>query len=732
MTDNQRDIDRLLTGVHADPFAFLGLHRFGSKSVIRTFQPGATSVKVYSRRGKTPVTELSCVDERGIFEGTIPASKVKSGYHLDCESVSGSHRADDPYRFTPSIGDLDLYLLSEGRHAHAFRILGAQVMSQNGVKGTRFAVWAPNVKSACVSGDFNLWSDYKHPMRSRGGSGVWELFIPGVRDGATYKYVFRDQGGHILPFKCDPFGFGAELRPNSASVVRDLSTYKWKDKKWLESRWMKQNRNVPVSIYEVHLGSWKKPDEHGFLTYNELSAQLIPYVKDLGFSHIELLPITEHPFDGSWGYQPIGMFAPTSRHGTPAEFKAFVDACHKADIGVILDWVPGHFPSDEHGLMQFDGTHLYEHADPRKGFHPDWNTLIFNFGRREVVNYLVSNARFWLEEYHLDGLRVDAVASMLYLDYSREADAWVPNEDGGNQNWDAVKFLQSMNAETYGELKGIPGGIFTIAEESTAWPGVTAPTNHDGLGFGFKWNMGWMNDTLEYMSEDPVNRSYHHHKMTFGIDYAFSENYILPLSHDEVVHGKGSLLDRMPGDRWQKFANLRAYFGFMWAHPGKKLLFMGGEFGQSEEWKAAQSLDWHLCQYPEHKNTQALVRDLNKIYSQTPALFEQDCVSDGFQWVDGGAQQDNILSFLRWDKQRQTPCLIICNFSPVPRENYAVGAPLAGHWSEILNTDSELYGGSGKGNQGGFATNQTPAHGHAQSLRLTIPPLSTTIFKYGK
>ncbi|RZV41200.1 MAG: 1,4-alpha-glucan branching protein GlgB, partial [Acidimicrobiales bacterium] len=635
-----------------------------------------------------------------------------------------------PYQFLPSIGDLDLYLLSEGRHAHAFHVMGAHIMEQAGVKGVRFAVWAPNARSVCISADFNLWNSTTHPMRTRGGSGIWELFIPGVVDGQAYKFVLRDQDGALLPYKCDPFGFGAELRPNSASVVRDLSTYKWADNKWLKKRYQHQNREAPISIYECHLGSWRKPDAHGFLTYAEFIDQLIPYVKDLGFTHIELLPITEHPFDGSWGYQPIGMFAPTSRFGTPTEFKAFVDACHKAGIGVILDWVPGHFPSDEHGLMQFDGTHLYEHADPRKGFHPDWNTLIFNFGRREVVNYLVSNARFWLEEYHLDGLRVDAVASMLYLDYSREADAWVPNEDGGNQNWDAVKFLQSMNADAYAELNGIPGGIFTIAEESTAWPGVTAPTNHNGLGFGFKWNMGWMNDTLEYMSEDPINRSHHHHKMTFGIDYAFSENYILPLSHDEVVHGKGSLLDRMPGDRWQKHANLRAYFGFMWSHPGKKLLFMGCEFAQSEEWKAAQSLDWHLLEYPEHKNTQSLIRDLNGVYADTPALYEQDCESAGFEWVDGGAQADNVLSFLRWDKHRKAPALVVCNFSPIPRAPYRIGVPFAGHWQEKLNTDSALYGGSGKGNLGGLDAESHGSHGHAQSLSMTLPPLSTLIFQY--
>lgn len=724
------EIDLIISGRHRDPFQILGCHGNGKQSVLRTFAPGADRVSLLAQSGDEPLLTLERVHPDGIFEAQIAYETIKNGYRFEAFYGETSHRYLDPYAFSPALGELDLYLLSEGRHAHAYRIMGAHVLSHEGVAGTRFAVWAPNASSVCVAGDFNLWSSNKHPMRACGGSGLWELFLPEVVDGMAYKYVLRDAQGELLPFKADPFGFGAEVRPNSASVVRDLSTYAWQDEHWMKSRKNSQHREAPLSIYEVHLGSWKRDENGEFLSYKDLSDQLIPYMKALGFTHLELMPITEHPFDGSWGYQPIGLYAPTARHGTPAEFKAFVDAFHAANIGLILDWVPGHFPSDEHGLAQFDGTHLYEHADPRKGFHPDWNTLIFNFGRREVVNYLVANARFWLEEYHLDGLRVDAVASMLYLDYSREAGEWIANADGGNQNWEAVKFLQSMNADAYSAGEALGGGIFTVAEESTAWPGVTSPTDQNGLGFGFKWNMGWMNDTLEYMSEDPINRRYHHHNMTFGIDYAFSENYILPLSHDEVVHGKGSLLDRMPGDRWRKFANLRAYYGFMWGHPGKKLLFMGCEFGQSEEWKADRALDWHLIDYPEHKNTQTLIGDLNALYRSTPALYEQDCMAEGFEWMDGGAQNDNVLSFVRWDKARQAPCLIVCNFSPTPRPNYGVGVPLSGHWEEVLNTDSRHYGGSGVGNMGGFETMQQPCHGQGQSLNLILPPLATLIFKY--
>ena len=720
------DTHRIVTGICADPFGFLGAHSDGDDVIIRAFMPHASSVEIFKRRGRKVMAVMDRIHENGLFEVRLRQKDLPAGYQFGVHYNEYFIRQEDPYRFGPAIGDLDIHLLSEGRHAHAYRILGAHPVVHEGISGTRFAVWAPSAKGVAVTGDFNQWNTVQHPMRTRGQSGIWELFIPGVEAGAAYKFAIRDADGHLLPLKSDPFALRAEMRPKTASIVHDLSAYKWSDKSWMNDRHLRHQINKPISIYEVHLGSWQRGEGNRFLTYDELADRLIPYVTELEFTHIELLPITEHPFDGSWGYQPIGLFAPTSRFGSPDDFKTFVDRFHQAGIGVILDWVPGHFPADEHGLAQFDGSHLYEHADPRKGFHPDWNTLIFNFGRREVVNYLLSSARLWCEEYHIDGLRVDAVASMLYLDYSRDADAWIPNAQGGNQNWEAVQFLQRLNAEMY----GFSDGLLMIAEESTAWPGVTARTDQNGLGFGFKWNMGWMNDTLEYMSEDPINRQYHHHKMTFGIDYAFSENYVLPLSHDEVVHGKGSLLGRMPGDQWQKHANLRAYYAFMWGHPGKKLLFMGGEFGQSQEWKADFSLDWHLMDYPEHNAGRCLIRDLNAAYKTLPALSEQDCTAEGFRWIDGGAQADNVLAFLRWDKNRQRPVLVVCNFSPIPRAPYRIGVPMPGAWTERLNSDSQLYGGSGKGNLGGLMTDPVPAHGFDQSLDMTLPPLATLFFEF--
>lgn len=717
-------LHRLEAGTLSDPHALLGPHVDGSETIIRAFKPSASRVALIKCKGRKPVLDLTRVSESGLFEGRIKTSALKSGYDLIAHYGETTHQSADAYAFAPDIGDLDLHLLTEGRHRHLYRVLGAQVMERGGVSGTRFAVWAPSASGVSVVGDFNSWNGVQHPMASRGSSGIWEVFIPTVRDGAAYKYAIRNQDGVTGPYKSDPVGFGAELRPNSASVVRDLSTAKWGDKFWMDSRAPKQQRDAPISIYEVHLASWQRDAPHEYLTYSDIAERLIPYVQKLGFTHIELMPITEHPFDGSWGYQPIGLFAPTSRFGTPADFRAFVDAFHQAGIGVLLDWVPAHFPSDEHGLSQFDGTHLYEHADPKQGFHPDWNTLIFNFGRQEVVNYLIANARFWLEEYHLDGLRVDAVASMLYRDYSREDGQWIPNADGGNENWEAVAFLQAMNRDAYLSMDG----IMTVAEESTAWPGVSQPTDNDGLGFGYKWNMGWMNDTLEYMAEDPINRRYHHHKMTFGIDYAFSENYILPLSHDEVVHGKGSLIDKMPGDAWQKFANLRAYYGFMWAHPGKKLLFMGCEFGQHSEWSADGQLSWDEAAAAPGAGLSRLVSDLNARYRGTSALHELDFDPSGFQWVEGGAQADNVIAFLRWDAARTRPLLCVCNFSPVPRDDYRLGVPMSGTWTEVLNTDAAHYGGSGIGNFGARETVNEPRHGHAQSLPVTLPPLATVWF----
>ncbi|MGB6230617.1 MAG: 1,4-alpha-glucan branching protein GlgB [Litorimonas sp.] len=716
-------------GTLSDPHALLGPHADGEHTVFRAYKPGADRVELVKARGRKPLLELARVSDGGLFEGRIRTSKLGSGQAYVAHYGDLPHRSRDAYAHAPSIGDLDLHLLTEGRHRHLYRVLGAQVMELNDVPGTRFAVWAPNASGVSVVADFNAWNPLEHPMASRGGSGIWEVFVPGAGDGTVYKYAIRDADGRQLPYKADPVGFGAELRPNSASTVRDLSSWGWSDQSWMNSRAPKQRRDAPISIYEVHLASWQRDEPHGHLNYRELAERLIPYVQRHGFTHIELMPITEHPFDGSWGYQPIGLFAPTSRHGTPDDFRAFVERFHHAGIGVLLDWVPAHFPTDEHGLGRFDGTHLYEHADPRQGFHPDWNTLIFNFGRKEVVNYLISNARFWLEEYHLDGLRVDAVASMLYRDYSREDGEWVPNADGGNQNWEAVAFLQAMNRDAYLTLDG----VMTVAEESTAWPGVSQPTDDfsvpgGGLGFGYKWNMGWMNDSLEYMSEDPVNRKYHHHKMTFGIDYAFSENYILPLSHDEVVHGKGSLMTRMPGDDWQRFANLRAYYGFMWAHPGKKLLFMGGEFGQWGEWQADAQLSWDQADAAPHAGVSALVAELNAQYRDTPALHQLDYSPNGFQWIEGGAQADNVIAFLRWDEARRSPLLCVCNFSPVPRMDYRIGVPMGGSWAEVMNTDAETYGGSGVGNLGRRDAVEQHWHGQPHHLPLNLPPLATVWF----
>ena len=723
------ETEALAAGVHPDPFSRLGRHAAGKTTVVRAFVPGADRVEVLTLKGTKPVGTLMQTGSDGLFEGRLAASKAKTGYRLRAFNGDNCWEFCDPYQFGPMISDLDLHLLSEGTHERAYQCFGAHLVTINNVDGVRFAVWAPNASRVAVVGEFNHWNNSQHVMRCRGSSGIWEIFIPGVCEGMHYKFCVFDTDGEQLPLKADPYAFGAEYRPNTASVVRRTGDdFAWTDAQWTSKRAGLQHRAAPVSIYEVHLGSWQRKDDEGqpFLDYGELAERLIPYVKDLGFTHIELLPITEHPFDGSWGYQPIGLYAPTRRFGIPADFKAFINACHEAELAVILDWVPGHFPSDEHGLAHFDGTHLYEHADRRRGFHPDWNTLIFNFGRREVMNYLVSNAHFWLEEYHLDGLRVDAVASMLYLDYSREEGEWLPNEHGGNQNYDAINMMQRMNERAY----ALNDGIITVAEESTAWPGVSAPTDAGGLGFGFKWNMGWMNDTLEYMSREPVHRKHHHHQMTFGIDYAFSENYILPLSHDEVVHGKGSILDRMPGDRWQKFANLRAYYAFMWAHPGKKLLFMGGEFAQEREWNADASLDWHLLESPDHKNVQTLVKDLNQLYRSHSSLHERDCEAGGFEWVDGGAADDNILSFIRWGSPDSKPCLIVCNFSPVPRHGYRVGVPYGGHWAEIMNTDSHYYGGSGVGNHGGVEARPVPWHIKPYSLELTIPPLATIVFTH--
>ena len=627
----------------------------------------------------------------------------------------------------PSLGELDEYLISEGSHRRLWDVLGAHLVEEQGVEGVHFAVWAPNASRVSVVGDFNGWDDGAHPMQPRGSTGVWETFASGIGEGTLYKYAIIDRHGQMLPLKADPVGLGAEHPPKTASIVRRLHGHAWNDDAWMEERGNALLIDRPVSIYEVHLGSWRRVPGEGnrSLSYLEHATRLVDYVSDMGFTHIELMPVSEHPFDGSWGYQPIGLYAPTIRYGTPDEFRDLVDACHRAGLGLLLDWVPAHFPMDPHGLARFDGTALYEHEDPREGFHPDWNTLIYNYGRREVANFLVTNALYWLVEHHVDGLRVDAVASMLYRDYSREDGEWIPNIHGGRENLEAIEFLKRLNETVYGEVPGIA----MIAEESTAFPGVSAPTSHGGLGFGFKWNMGWMNDTLAYMQFDPVHRKFHHHKMTFGLHYAFSENFILPISHDEVVHGKKPMLDKMPGSREEQFANLRAYYGFMWGHPGKKLLFMGCEFAQDEEWSHTTSLKWHLLDSPPHEGMRRLVRDLNAMYRTTPALYRHDCRAEGFEWVEGGAMDESLFAWLRKGEPGQAPVLVVCNFTPVERTARRIGVPQAGFWAERLNTDSAHYGGGDRGNLGGVMSETIEASGRPHSIAVTLPPLSTVFFQ---
>jgi 1,4-alpha-glucan branching enzyme len=718
-------ISAIVSGTHGDPFSVLGPHRVGSGVAVCAFVPGAETLSVIERDGGLPLTELDCLDKAGFFWGVIKDRSASPDYRLRAIRGRDQWELEDPYRFAPLIGAIDMYLMGEGSHQRLWERLGAHAIEHQGLSGVHFAVWAPNARRVSVVGDFNQWDGRRYPMRVHPGNGVWEIFLPGLAEGAVYKYEILGKNNLLLPLKADPFGFGAEMRPKNASVVRKVDSFAWADKEWHSARKAKHAVDAPISIYEVHLGSWRRGEGNRFLTYDELADQLIPYVKELGFTHIELLPITEYPFDGSWGYQPIGLFAVTARFGEPAAFARFVDRCHEAGIGVLLDWVAGHFPTDEHGLGRFDGTALYEHEDPRQGFHQDWNTLIYNYGRPEVSNYLCANALFWLDAYHLDGLRVDAVASMLYLDYSRKEGEWVPNRYGGRENLEAIAFIKRANELAY----GADDSIVTIAEESTAWPAVSRPTWAGGLGFGYKWNMGWMHDTLVYMSKDPVHRRWHHHQMTFGLLYAFNENFILPLSHDEVVHGKGSILTRMPGDAWQKFANLRAYYAFMWGHPGKKLLFMGQEFGQGQEWNAEQSLDWHLLDIGWHKGVQTLIMDMNRLYRDEQALHQLDCDGAGFEWLEANDAEASVLAWLRKGKGGTPPILVICNFTPTPREGYRLGLPAPGKWREILNTDAQIYGGSGMGNLGMIATEEVASHGRLYSAKLTVPPLATVWFR---
>jgi len=720
---SRTSLEALVRGEHGDPFSILGLHRGRAGASLCVFLPGAASVTALDPETGEEVA-LERLNKTGVFGAEVPDGFSQS-YRLRVARDGETAEIDDPYRFGPILGELDLHLFAEGNHLRLYEKMGAHAITHEGVDGISFAVWAPNATRVSVVGPFNDWDGRLHAMRNRGDSGVWEIFIPGLGLGELYKYELLGPDRKLLPLKTDPFGFYQERPPATASVVHGLPRRPTPIGTWQTEREKLHSINAPISIYELHLGSWMRGDGNSFLSYAELADRLVPYVQELGFTHIELMPVSEFPFDGSWGYQPVGLFAPTSRFGTPEDFANFVSRFHAAGIGVLVDWVSAHFPTDAHGLARFDGTALYEHADPRMGFHKDWNTLIYNYGRREVLNFLLANALFWLERFGIDGLRVDAVASMLYLDYSREPGEWVPNLFGGNENLEAIAFLKRLNELVYAERPGTT----TIAEESTAWPGVSRPTYLGGLGFGFKWNMGWMHDTLSYMQEDPIHRRYHHDKLTFGLLYAFSENFVLPLSHDEVVHGKGSLIGKMPGDRWQKFANLRAYYGFMWAHPGKKLLFMGGEFAQKAEWNHDHSLDWHLLDDGMHRGVKTLIGDLNRLYRKTPALHAFDTEARGFEWVDASDNEASVISFLRLGADDDAPVLVVCNFTPVPREHYRVGVPQGGRWIERLNTDSKDYGGSGVGNGGAVEADPKPWHGRPYSLNLTLPPLTTLLLE---
>ncbi|HEX8002900.1 MAG TPA: 1,4-alpha-glucan branching protein GlgB [Mycobacteriales bacterium] len=708
------ELDRLVGGAHHDPHSLLGAHPARSKSTIRALRPGADAVTAIVAGERVPMKK---VHDGGVWAATVAGGEVPD-YRVEVTYGSDTYVTDDPYRYWPSLGDIDLHLIGEGRHEDLWCKLGAHVRTYGGTTGTTFAVWAPNAGGVRVVGDFNFWDGRGHPMRSMGSSGVWELFVPGVGDGTRYKYEILGADG-VWRQKLDPLAFHTEVPPDTAGVVF-TSRYEWKDDDWLEQRAQRQAHAEPMSVYEVHLGSWRQG-----LSYTELADQLTDYVVEMGFTHVELLPVAEHPFGGSWGYQVSAYYAPTSRFGTPDEFRYLVDRLHQAGVGVLVDWVPAHFPKDEFALARFDGTPLYEHADPRRGEHPDWGTLVFDFGRNEVRNFLVANALYWIEEFHVDGLRVDAVASMLYLDYSRKEGEWLPNEYGGRENLDAVNFLREMNAVVYRRNPG----VVTVAEESTAWPAVSRPVHLGGLGFGFKWNMGWMHDSLSYAQRPPIYRQYHHHQMTFSMMYAYSENFVLPISHDEVVHGKGSLLRKMPGDQWQQLATMRALLAYMWAHPGKQLLFMGSEFAQPEEWSESRSLNWDLLQWPDHSGMQALVRDLNRTYRRNAALWSQDVTPEGFQWIDANDAASNVLSFLRWGNDGSV-LACVANFSGGPHAGYRLGLPRPGRWREVVNTDAELYAGSGSGNFGAVDATEQPWHGQPASAEVYLPALATLWFAW--
>jgi 1,4-alpha-glucan branching enzyme len=731
-TLSKATITAIVRGEHRDPFAVLGPHvlqRARQTGVaVRAFLPHADKVVVVPGEANLPASPMTRVHPAGLFEAVFPDRVEAFAYQLDVQDAGGaSHRWDDAYRFPSTLGDLDLHLLGEGTHYRPYEKLGAHLVTVDGVVGVRFAVWAPNARRVSVVGDWNAWDGRVHPMRLHPANGLWELFIPGLGVNTLYKYeVLSQTTGAVL--KTDPVAFAFEVAtPPTASVVADLN-HAWDDAEWMAGRAARSSLDAPISIYEVHLGSWMRIPEEGnrALSYRELAERLGAYVTEMGYTHVEFMPVTEHPFYGSWGYQPIGLYAPTRRYGTPQDFMALVDSLHRRGIGVILDWVPAHFPNDPHGLTYFDGTHLYEHEDPRRREHPEWGTRIFNYGRNEVANYLIGSALFWLDKYHIDALRLDAVASMLYLDYARKAGEWLPNQYGGRENLEAASFLRRLNEAVYREY---PGAV-TIAEESTAWSQVSRPTYLGGLGFGYKWNMGWMHDLLDYMSKEPVHRKYHHNHLTFGLLYAWSENFILPLSHDEVVYGKGSLHRKMPGDDWQQFANLRAFYTFMYGHPGKKLLFMGGEFGQTNEWDHEASLDWHLLEMgPYHRGLQRLVQDLNGLYRTQPALHQVDFSPDGFQWIDCDDSDASVVSFLRRARDPEDFLVFVCNFTPVVREGYRIGVPRGGFYHERINTDGAIYGGSNVGNAGNVLAEPVPTHGQPQSLLLTLPPLATLVFR---
>jgi 1,4-alpha-glucan branching enzyme len=720
----------IVGGYYSSPFDILGIHRItrpgGVSIAIRTFQPQARAVRVI-RQGQAHA--MRRVHPDGFFEAEFSEDVERFSYRLSITLPDGRvYETEDPYAYAPVLSDFDLHLFGEGNHFRLYEKLGAHVIEHEGAEGVCFAVWAPNAERVSVVGEFNQWDGRRHPMRPRGTSGLWEIFIPGLRPGVLYKYEIKTKYLGYLAIKADPYGLFAEMRPNTASVIWDLNRYPWGDQKWMAARKQRQSLEAPIAIYEVHLGSWKrKPDPIGmrWLSYRELADELIPYVQELGYTHIELLPVSEHPYDQSWGYQTTGYFAPTSRYGSPDDFRYLIDRAHQAEVGVILDWVPAHFPKDGHGLSFFDGTSLYEHADPRQGEHRDWGTLIYNYGRNEVRAFLLSSALFWLDKYHIDGLRVDAVASMLYLDYSRKPGEWVANPFGGRENLDAVSFLKRFNEIVHLEYPD----VLTVAEESTAWPQVSRPTYLGGLGFDLKWNMGWMHDMLEYMGKDPIHRRYHHGDLTFSLLYAFTENFVLPFSHDEVVHGKRAMLSKMPGDYWQKFANLRVLYGYMYGHPGKKLLFMGGEIGQWNEWNSEWELDWELLRYESHRFLREYVKALNQFYVSEPALHEVDFSWEGFQWIDFHDVDHSIVSFLRRARNPEDFVLVVANFTPVPRHGYRIGAPSSGFYCELLNSDAANFGGSGIWNAGALRSEPTPWQGQPHSIVVTVPPLAIVFFK---